>query len=201
MTAYLLLSPGVPLLFQGQEFCATSPFLYFVDHEGELGEMVKKGRAEYLAEFPSLASPEMQARLDDPGDPATFRRCVLDHDERQRHGPALALHRDLIALRRELFAGGPRRIDGAPLGNQAWVLRYFANGCGNDLLLIVNLGIDQRHETIAEPLLAPIEGRSWRLKWSSEDPDYGGTGIPSPAANGVWCIPGHAAIVLSPGKN
>jgi maltooligosyltrehalose trehalohydrolase len=197
MTAYLLLSPGIPLLFQGQEFRAASPFLYFADHKGDLGRLVRKGRGEYLANFPSLASPEMQTRLDDPGSPKTFRRCVLDHGERQRNATAVALHRDLIALRREIFADGPRHIDGATLGDQAFVLRYFAHDRRGDLLLIVNLGVDQRHEAIPEPLLAPVEGRSWQLKWSSEHPDYGGAGNPAPVADGVWRIPGHTAIVLA----
>jgi maltooligosyltrehalose trehalohydrolase len=200
MTAYLLLSPGIPLLFQGQEFFASSPFLYFADHKGDLGRLVRKGRAEYLASFPSLASADMQARLDDPGSPKTFKRCVLDHDERQRNADAVALHRDLIALRREIFADGPWRIDGATLGDQAFVLRYFVRDGRGDLLLIVNLGIDQRHEAISEPLLAPVEGRSWQLRWSSEHPDYGGTGNPAPVTGGVWRIPGHAAIVLATGE-
>lgn len=200
MTAYLLLSPGVPLLFQGQEFCASTPFLYFTDHESELGRLVRKGRAEYLASFPSLASPEMQSRLDDPGSPETFRRCVLDFGERERNAAALALHRDLIALRREIFVGGPRRIDAVTLGDRAWVLRYFANAENDSLLLIVNLGVDQHHETIPQPLLAPDDARPWRLRWSSEHPDYGGTGIPVPVADGVWNIPGHAAVVLAPGE-
>jgi maltooligosyltrehalose trehalohydrolase len=197
MTAYLLLSPGVPLLFQGQEFSAATPFLYFADHKGDLGRLVRKGRGEYLANFPSLASAEMQARLDDPGSPKTFQRCALDHDERQRNATAVTLHRDLIALRREIFADGPRLIDGATLGDQAFVLRYFSHDGRCDLLLIVNLGGDQRHEAIPEPLLAPAEGRSWQLRWSSEHPNYGGTGNPAPVADGVWRIPGHAAIVLA----
>ena len=197
MTTYLMLSPGVPLLFQGQEFSAPNPFLYFAHHEGELGQLVKKGRAEYLANFSSLASPEMQARLDDPASPKTFRRCVLDHSKRQCNEQSLALHRDLIALRREVLGGGPRRIDGAVLGNDAWVLRYSGDHGSGDLLLIVNLGVDQRQGTIAEPLLAPVDERGWRLRWSSEHPDYGGTGIPEPVTDGVWQIPGHAAIVLA----
>jgi maltooligosyltrehalose trehalohydrolase len=200
MTAYLLLSPGVPLLFQGQEFCSEKPFLYFADHQGELGRMVRKGRAEYLANFPSLASPDMQARLDDPASPETFRRCVIDPGEWRRNGAALALHRDLIALRRELFACGPRRIDGATLGDHAWMLRYFANDGDDDALLIVNLGADQWRETIPEPLLAPHEGRTWRLMWSSEHPDYGGAGMPLPLVDDSWHIIGHAAVVLVSGE-
>ena len=197
MTAYLLLSPGVPLLFQGQEFSASSPFLYFVDHKEELAPLIKQGRAEFLANFPSLAEADMQSRLADPGDPATFRRCVLDHRERERNGAAVALHRDLLALRRDLFCDGRPKIDGAPLGDDAWVLRYFGNDA-KDWLLIVNLGRDQVLPTIAEPLLAPVEGRSWNLRWSSQDPRYGGIGTPEPIVDGAWRIAGQTAMVLVP---
>ena len=197
LTAYLLLAPGIPLLFQGQEFAASTPFLYFADHEGELGRLVTKGRREFLAEFASLASAEMQATLDDPIDPETFRRCVIDHGERERHPEAVALHRDLLALRRrDAVFGSPYRIDGAPLDADAWVLRYFGKERG-DRLLIVNLGIDQVLDHVAEPLLAPLEDRPWRLLWSSEAPAYGGAGVPEPIAEGVWRIAGHAAIVLA----
>lgn len=196
MTAYLLLSPSIPLLFQGQEYSSSNPFLYFADHPGELGRQVRKGRAEFLAMFASLKSPDMQARLDDPGDPATFRRCVLDPAERERNQDMLALHRDLLALRRGIFADGSRRIDGAPLSDEAWMLRYF--GDGGDRLLIVNLGRDLRFETVTEPLLAPLENQTWRLAWSSEDAAYGGVGTPDPLTEGEWRIPGRTAILLVP---
>jgi maltooligosyltrehalose trehalohydrolase len=199
LTAYLLLSPGVPLLFQGEEFDASAPFLYFADHPGELGGLIRKGRGEFLAEFESLASPEMQARLDDPGDRRTFERCVLDHGERERNRESLALHRDLIALRRKVFANGPREIDGAALGGDAWVLRYIGKD-RSDLLLIVNLGRDVICDSVAEPLLAPVDGRPWRLLWTSEAPAYGGIGVAAPVDDGAWRISGHAAIVLAAGE-
>ena len=197
MTAYLLLSPGIPMLFQGQEFAASSPFLYFADHNQELARLIKKGRGEFLAQFVSLAGADMQTRLADPGDPETFRRCVLDHGERERHGAAVALHRDLLALRRQVFANGRPPIDGATLSDDAWVLRYFGED-GSNWLLIVNLGHDLLLPTIAEPLLAPVEGRSWRLAWSSQDPRYGGIGTPAPIVDGAWRIAGQTAIVLAP---
>src|SRR5205823_2128849 len=78
MTAYLLLMPGIPMLFQGQEFAASTPFLYFADHRDELVESVRKGRADFLAQFPSIDDPEMQRRLANPADEATFRRVILD---------------------------------------------------------------------------------------------------------------------------
>jgi maltooligosyltrehalose trehalohydrolase len=200
MTAYFLLAPAIPLLFQGQEFAASSPFLFFADHERELDALVAKGRCAFLAQFPSLLGPEAQAALADPGDPATFRRCVLDHGERERHRPAVALHRDLLALRRGDAVFGDRyRIDGATLGDDAFALRYFGDERG-DRLLIVNIGRDLVFETLAEPLLAAVEDRPWRLLWSSEDLAYGGAGSPDPIADGVWRIPGHAAVVLEPGS-
>jgi signal transduction histidine kinase len=62
MTALLLLAPQTPMLFQGQEFAASAPFLYFADHEPELAELVRSGRRKFLAQFPSLAA--LGERLD-----------------------------------------------------------------------------------------------------------------------------------------
>ena len=66
-------------------------------------------------------------------------------------------------------------IDGAVVGPEAFVLRYFSGEHG-DRVLLVNLGVDLRLDPAAEPLLAPPEDRRWGLLWSSEDPAYGGTG-------------------------
>src|SRR5438270_5734992 len=85
MTAYLLLMPGTPMLFQGQEFAASSPFLYFADHDPELARAVRRGRRQFLGQFPSIASPEAGDQLADPGDADSFRRSVLDPAERQAH--------------------------------------------------------------------------------------------------------------------
>ena len=128
MTAYFLLMPGIPMLFQGQEFGASSPFFYFADHESELSRDVREGRRRFLAQFPSLATSEMQAELADPGDIDTFRRSVLDLGERQRHASIYALHRDLLALRRTdpVLGQRPCRIDGAALTDEAWMLRFFS---------------------------------------------------------------------------
>src|SRR4029453_5126443 len=128
MTAFLLLSPPVPMLFQGQEFASSAPFLYFADHRGELGNQVRKGRAAFLAQFPSIASPQMMTTLSDPSDAGTFERCKLDFAERGRHESIYAMHRDLIRLRRRdpvFRAQRPHGVDGAVLGPEAFVLRFF----------------------------------------------------------------------------
>src|SRR3954449_8338504 len=143
MTCYLLLMPGLPMLFQGQEFAASTPFLYFADHRDDLVESVRKGRADFLAQFPSIADPEMRRGLAHPADEATFRSVILDFGERERHASAYALHRDLLAVRRDdpILKQRPARVDGAVIGEHAWMLRFFADDSGeSDRLLLVNLG-------------------------------------------------------------
>lgn len=198
MTALMLLMPGTPMLFQGQEFSASAPFLYFADHKPDLAKLVREGRHKFLAQFPSIAANEMRGRLADPGDAATFEACKLDWSEFDKHGKAVALHRDLLRLRREdpVFSRQLRgQLDGAALGAEAFVLRFFGEA-GDDRLLLVNLGRDLNRRSIPDPLVAPPEGRSWRLAWSSEAPEYGGAGTPEAETRERWHIPGHSALVL-----
>ena len=199
MVALLLLGPATPLLFQGQEFCASTPFLFFADHTPGLAALVRSGRADFLAQFPGIATPTMRAGLPDPADPRTFERCVLDPSERTRHREAYALHRDLLRLRREdpvFRAQGAHGVEGAVLAPEALVLRFHGVD-GDDRLVLVNLGVDLTLEPVAEPLLAPPEGRRWRTSWSSEDPRYGGGGI-APDAEKGWRLIGHSASILTP---
>ncbi len=199
MTALLLLGPGTPMLFQGQEFAASAPFLFFADHNSRLAAQVRQGRAEFLAQFPVLDTPEARARLADPSDAATFARCKLDPAERERHAAAVALHRDLLALRcgDPAFAQTlPPALDGAVLGQEAFVLRFFA--AAGDRLLVVNLGRDLALSRMPEPLLAPPENCRWDVLWSSDDVRYGGAGTARWPAEGGWTLPGHAALVLAP---
>jgi maltooligosyltrehalose trehalohydrolase len=200
MTALLLLAPGTPMLFQGQEFASSSPFLFFADHNAELAKLVRRGRAQFLSQFRSLALPEMQACLPDPADPRTFERCKLDWSERQTHAEIYALHRDLLRLRREdsvFRAQRQRGVDGAVLGPQTFVLRFFAED-GDDRLLFVNLGRDLHLDPAPEPLLAPPEARSWDVLWSSEDIPYGGCGTAPLDTEENWRLPGEAAVALWP---
>src|SRR5262249_39125442 len=98
ITALLLLGPGTPMLFQGQEYGASTPFLYFSDHNKELAALVQQGRTDFLAQFPSIAS--MRGEPSAPQDPATFERCKLNHAERRDNKHWVALHQDLLKLRR-----------------------------------------------------------------------------------------------------
>lgn len=199
MTALMLLAPSTPMLFQGQEFAASSPFLYFADHEENLAELVSKGRVEFLQQFPSIVSPGMKERLARPHDEETFLKCKLDFRERESHGEIYEMHGDLLKLRREDKVFSAQRahgVDGAVLGMEAFVLRFFADG-GDDRLLLINLGADLHLNPAPEPLLAPPENSFWKILWSSEDPRYGGSGTAPLETEEGWCVPGHAAVVMN----
>ena len=200
MTALLLLAPGTPMLFQGEEFASSKPFYYFADHNPELAKTVQQGRSEFLSQFRSLATSEAYKALPDPGNPATFQKCKLDFAERERHADHYRLHKDLLRLRREdavFRRQGRAGLDGAVLAGEAFVLRYFGED-GDDRLLIVNMGRDLHLDPAPEPLLAPPLGQRWQLLWASEDIRYGGSGSYHPESEENWWIPGQAAIVMKP---
>jgi maltooligosyltrehalose trehalohydrolase len=206
MTALLLLGPWTPMLFQGQEFCASSHFFYFNDLREDMREEVAKGREEFLKQFPSIASAETISQLAAPFETETFERSKLNLAERDApgaenaiHRRAYALHKDLLRLRREETVFKAQRAggyDGAVLGRDAFVLRFFG-GAGEDRLLVVNFGRTERLDRVPEPLLAPPRGRQWKTLWSSESPKYGGPGVVEPEGEDGWTIAAEAAVVLA----
>ncbi|HYW04839.1 MAG TPA: malto-oligosyltrehalose trehalohydrolase [Gammaproteobacteria bacterium] len=177
--AILLLAPAPPLLFMGQEWGSTRPFLFFCDFEPALAARVAAGRRDEFADFPAFSAPAARRRIPDPGDPDTFTRCVLDWDEPASDGHAawLALHRELLALRRRLLPAlaGAHAADSRAAGpgavRIAWTL-----GDGSRLTLLANL-----HDAWSAPLPGAVggllfaagdtpapAGEAWRLApWSA----------------------------------
>jgi maltooligosyltrehalose trehalohydrolase len=200
LTALLLLAPATPLLFQGQECAARAPFLYFAHHEEELDGLVREGRRAFMTQFPNLASEDGGKLLAPPAEEETFQRCKLDHADRERNAHVVRLHRDLLRLRREdpVFAAqDSSRLQGAVLGPEAFLLRFFG-AAGDDRLLVVNLGTTLALQPMPEPLLAPPAGMRWRLLWNSEEARYGGNGMMEPDGEHSWRLPAHALAVLAP---
>lgn len=198
LTALLLLGPNTPMLFQGQEFAASTPFLYFADHNPELAKLVAKGREEFLAQFPSIASEDAANLIPNPELEDTFLSCKLDFADCEKHAEVLLLHRDLIRLRKEdpLLGNATRgKFDGSVLDTSAFMLRFFGQH-QDDRLLIVNLGVHVHLDPAPEPLLAPPLGCTWELAWSSEDPRYGGGGTPPLDSEDNWQLPAEAAVLL-----
>jgi maltooligosyltrehalose trehalohydrolase len=192
------------MLFQGDEFSAASPFLYFADHAPDLAGRVAEGRRAFLSQFPSVRSAATAGRLAPPHAPETFERSRLDHDERERHATAVALHRSLLRLRHSgcgLSGGSREALDGAVLSDCAFVLRA-AGVPGTvdaaDRLLVVNLGPEFDMAIAPEPLLAPPEGRSsWRTIWSTDDVAFGGPGVVEPEGPEGWRLPAESAYLLA----
>ena len=97
---------------------------------------------------------------------------------------------------RSLPPGRPGGVDGAVLGPGAFVIRFF--GEEEDRLLLVNLEIELHLDPAPEPLLAPLDGCTWEVMWSSEDLRYGGSGTPRIYSQENWRLPGRAAILMRP---
>jgi maltooligosyltrehalose trehalohydrolase len=200
MTTLILLGPWTPLLFQGQEFGASTPFMFFTDTgDSAMREAIRKGRFEFLAQFPSLASDEVQKRLPVPSNPKVFADSKLDFSEREKNKQFYDMHIDLLRLRREDSRFREQKlggVDGAVLGPKSFVLRYFSDGNTDDRLLVVNLGERQVLAPIPEPLLAPPLGLEWETLWSSESARYGGPGVVTVATQDGWTLPAEAAVAL-----
>ncbi len=137
--ALTLTGPFVPMLFQGEEWGASTPFLYFTDIEDEaIGNAVRDGRRSEFGAFGW--EPE---DVPDPQDPATFRRSVLDWSERTqpRHERMLRWYRSLIALRSEQPSLRDGRVAATAVVHdveQQWLV---IERC--ELSVVVNLGNDQ----------------------------------------------------------
>ena len=179
LTALLLLQPQTPMLFQGQEFGADTPFLYFADHEEELAARVRKGRREFLEQFPSVKGMELAT----PDERSTFEQCKLDRT--RRNDDIVQLHRELLRLRGTQPFG--ERLEGAVLAEECLVLRW-----GDARMLIVNLGRELHLDPAPQPLLAPPSAAArWRVVWASQ-------AMPEPDTEEKWIVAAEAAVLLGP---
>jgi maltooligosyltrehalose trehalohydrolase len=144
MLACLLLSPHIPMLFMGEEFAASTPFLYFCDFGPDLAQAVADGRRREFAAFAGFDDAAARARIPDPGSPATFAASKLAWPERAQgaHAERLALVRELLALRRRHIVP---RLRGAKGGGRLEVLNgvlrvEWTLGDGSRLRLLAHFG-------------------------------------------------------------
>lgn len=110
-TTLLLTAPETPLLFMGQEWAASTPFLFFTDHEDALGALVVEGRRREFGRFGAFADAATRERIPDPQAEATFRASVLDWSERQQepYADVLAETQALLAIRHAHLTAAPRQ--------------------------------------------------------------------------------------------
>jgi maltooligosyltrehalose trehalohydrolase len=175
-SALLLTEPYTPMLFMGQEWAASSPFLYFTDHHDELGKGVTEGRRKEFAEFSEFQDPVKRARIPDPQALVTFTNSKLDWTEPQRqpHLETLRLYRDFLRLRKANLTDRRRghwRVE--QVSPWAIAIRYRRQKEG-DVLVVAQLVADDTTLELDNDLLGAAAGRAWELVISTNDPMYGG---------------------------
>jgi maltooligosyltrehalose trehalohydrolase len=171
----LLGLPETPLLFMGQEWAATAPFLYFTDHGRDLGDAVDRGRRQEFARFSTFGA----AGIPRPQDPETFTRSRLDWSElsREPHRSAWRLYRDGLALRRERLVRPPGSAP-APCATTARPLdahTVVVEGAGRDDLhyaLVCRLRGRGRVRLLPACTTASHAPGPWSVAMSTEDPAY-----------------------------
>lgn len=141
-----LLAPSPPLLFMGEEFAATTPFLFFCDFGPDLADKVRDGRRAEFSRFEQFSSPEARERIPDPNLEETFLASKLDWSclDRQPHSDWLNLYRELLALRREKIVPRLEKIVAGKTNYELLAPKalqvVWQFGDGGTLKLIANLG-------------------------------------------------------------
>ena len=191
VSALLLLSPYTPLLWMGQEWAASSPFLYFTDHPEELGKLVTQGRREEFKGFSAFSDPRVREQIPDPQAPETFERSKLrwEEQEQPKHAGIQALYRDLLALRRSEPALQER-------GRESWQVDEVGTN-----------GITLRRSNSTSTLLLAVclegslqvelpEGGNWELVLGTEQERYGGSGERGTLSGTTLRLPRPGAVLV-----
>jgi len=179
----LLLAPAPPLLFMGEEFGATSPFLYFCDFQGDLASAVTNGRRKEFARFARFSSGVMRDQIPDPNSEQTFLKSKLNWDclSDQPQKEWLRLYRELLSLRHRVIvphlrANSTSEILSSDEKKRTFAIRWsFSDGL--ELHLRANLGREPvaledvrgtrvYHTRTAESQLKEKRLPNWSVVWS-----------------------------------
>ena len=198
----LLFAPETPLLFMGQEFASSSPFLYFTDHPENLGRLVTEGRRNEFAGFRAFHDEQLRETIPDPQARSTFLRSKLDLTEREVNAGVLHLYTSLIEM---------RRSDPVLRANDR--LRTSAHGVTAEVVLVHRWADDEHRLLVANfgsAITLPAAGNAWngvppmdeaRLLLATSDRQFGGTpGTPRVEKDGTrWAVtvPGRSATIWS----
>ncbi|MBF0366933.1 MAG: malto-oligosyltrehalose trehalohydrolase [Oligoflexia bacterium] len=176
-SALLLCSPFIPMLFQGEEWMASSPFLYFTDHQDpSLGQAAKEGRQREFAAFGWR--PE---EIADPQAEETFAKSKLQWEElkEKKHAEIFEWYRTLIQLRKslpELYDGDLKKITLTHNTQQQWLI--IERG---QLLLTTNLSSTPISVPFAHSSISPLLLSSPEINCSSTTLFLPGETV------GIWC--------------
>jgi maltooligosyltrehalose trehalohydrolase len=178
--ALLMLSPCTPLIFMGDEFAASAPFLYFTEHETALAALVTAGRAQEFKEF-WQAQGDRRTGMPDPQDESTFQISKLAHEERDRVPQAgvLRLFRELLRTRRAdavLRAWDRWRMLAEAVGDAAVAVERWDED-GRRRLLVVNFGEALDFVLDHQAWMGKARELMWRAVLCSAEARYSGPGV------------------------
>lgn len=164
-----LLSPYVPLLFMGEEFGETAPFLYFVSHtDAGLVQAVRKGRKEEFAHF------GWEGEVPDPAAEATFLNSKIDLERRHydRHQTLLGFYKSLLRLRKETaplynLSKTHMEVRAFEAEKMLFVRRWYGE---DEVFSLYNFSEDQRTTPF------PLTKKMWEKALDSSEIRWGGTG-------------------------
>jgi len=174
-TTLLLLAAETPLLFMGQEWAATTPFLFFTDHDEPLGSQVVEGRRREFRDFDAFRTTAIPS----PQDPETFDRSRLRWDEVRggAHAEVLRATRDLLALRRRLAEAGVRMRAVSVADAGSVVMRHVDAGGTVEHLALIRLSGRGPVRTAGAGPNAPATG--WTVLFDSRGLAIGNRPQPS----------------------
>jgi maltooligosyltrehalose trehalohydrolase len=169
LSALLCLSPYTPLLFMGQEWAATAPFLFFTDHNEELGKLITEGRRNEFSAFPEFTQLSNPASIPDPQAIETFQQSILNWDEREvgSHGQVLDLYSEALRFRQQL-------PEMRPSGREGWSVRLLPWGVG-----LLGFASQASRSAVVFDLIGghlgplPYDGE-WTMLLSTESRRFGG---------------------------
>ncbi len=195
----LCLSPYTPMLFMGQEWAASTPFLYFTDHQPELGVLVTEGRRREFAGFPEFNDAALLTQIPDPQQEETFQRAKLRWDERP-----LALHAGVLNLYQTCLQLRNAQAAFRPVSRERWDVMVIGRGIAcmrledwsSTYLLVFHLWPeDELAELSFSQLPWGREVTQWQLVFSSNDPSFGGQGCTLQPSEGRYLF-GQAEVLL-----
>jgi maltooligosyltrehalose trehalohydrolase len=187
----LCLNPHPPLIFMGQEWAASTPFLFFSNHGGDIGRSVSSGR---LREFGEAESGNAVGPPD-PENPTSFERSKLDWGERAegQHAATLRIYKACLVERGLLKRRGALRKGSWTVHSRGPLVAVLYRRPGMERMLLVNLGDRSLFPESLPELLEADGGAPWRVIIDSEGTEYGGCAAPGA---GKWTLHGPGALWL-----
>ena len=152
LSVLLLLAPETPLLFMGQEWAASTPFLFFTDHEPDLGRRVTEGRRQEFSAFEAFSDPARRDTIPDPQSPRTFERSRLLWREAANrtthHAYTRHLYQRLLRLRKGAAPGNATALDAHTIQMTAGGLTVIARLSGGGAVVIRDAGVVRRNAVL-----------------------------------------------------